>query len=63
MVDYDKQQILQKLEDDALANARQKAQDDAQAELAKQPESQVPVNTEDVSSGEQVPLDTASVTG
>jgi hypothetical protein len=33
MVDHDKQQILQKLEDDALANARQKAQDDAKAEL------------------------------
>jgi hypothetical protein len=63
MVDHDKQQILQKMEDDALANARQKAQDDARAELEAQPESQPPVNPEDVSSGEQVPLDTASVTG
>jgi hypothetical protein len=64
MVDHDKQQILQKIEDDALANARQKAQDDARAELEAQPESQAPVSDEDnPTSGEQVPLDTASVTG
>lgn len=33
MVDHDKQQILQKLEDDALAEARRTAQEKGQQEL------------------------------
>lgn len=33
MVDHDKQQILQKLEDDALAEARRAAQEKGQQEL------------------------------
>jgi hypothetical protein len=56
-MDYEQQQILRKLEDDALANARQKAQDDAKAELEKPPESQPPVETE------EKPLDSAEITG
>lgn len=37
MVDHEERQILQKLEDDALENARKAAQEQGQQELEQQP--------------------------
>lgn len=51
MVDYEQQQILQKLEDDKLAEARQQAQEDAQKELEQSEESRGPVSTEEPTEG------------
>ena len=57
MVDYEQQQILRKLDDDALAEARRKAQEQGLRELEQVEESRGPVSVEESTEG----LDEAEV--